>query len=491
MPISSAVDPSAQARAVGIETKFSDLRGGRTKYLPQQVAIVGGVTSTLTHTSTAKLRVTNAAEVGTAYGFGSPVHLAALQVMPVNGDGVGSIPVTVYALRNVGSPGAGTITPSGTATAAGGFYIMSGGVRSNLITVAIGDDDEAVVDAMVAGLMGQVNMPITALDAVSMVSIIAKGAGTVSNSIVTEVVGELPAGITLAIVQLASATGNGPVDEAMALFGESWETMVINCEDPITEVLDAYQTAGDARWGALTRKPFVAFSGNTDAAVGTAVTVPDARTTDKVNCFLTAPGSNDLPYVVAARQVARIAVVANSNPPQDYGSQLATGLNPGADGDQWTYPERDLAVKAGTSTSTIVGGVVALGDIITMYHPLGDPTPAYRYVVDIVKLMNIIYNLDLVFDSPSWAGAPLIPDDQATSNRSARQPKSAVAAVCGLLDSLGLEAIISNPEAAKASTFAEIDGSNPKRLNVATVVQLSSNTNIISVDLNFGFTFGG
>ncbi len=111
-------------------------------------------------------------------------------------------------------------------------------------------------------------------------------------------------------------------------------------------------------------------------------------------------------------------------------------------------------------------------------------------MVDIVKLQNIIFNLDLIFATPEWDGAPLIPDDQPTTNRDAKKPKAAVAAVASMLDSLGLNAIISDPETAKENTLAEIDSGNPKRLNVSTTVQLSGNTNIISVDLNFGFFFG-
>jgi hypothetical protein len=84
----------------------------------------------------------------------------------------------------------------------------------------------------------------------------------------------------------------------------------------------------------------------------------------------------------------------------------------------------------------------------------------------------------------------LIPDDQPTVNRAAKKPKSAVAAVSAMLDSLGLNAIISDPETAKENTIAAINDQNPKRLDVSTTVQLSGNTNIISVDLNFGFFFG-
>ena len=95
-----------------------------------------------------------------------------------------------------------------------------------------------------------------------------------------------------------------------------------------------------------------------------------------------------------------------------------------------------------------------------------------------------------MFANTEWDGAPLLPDDQPTSNRSAKKPKTAKAAVAALIDSLGLEAIISDPATAKNSIIAGINESNPKRLDLAVTVQLSGNANIISVDLDFGFFFG-
>ena len=59
-----------------------------------------------------------------------------------------------------------------------------------------------------------------------------------------------------------------------------------------------------------------------------------------------------------------------------------------------------------------------------------------------------------------------------------------------MLDSLALNALISDPEAAKEATQAAINDQNPKRLDLVTTVQLSGNTNILSVDLDFGFYFG-
>src|SRR5690606_32224154 len=246
-----------------------------------------------------------------------------------------------------------------------------------------------------------------------------------------------------------------------------------------------------SRWGELVRRPFVAFCGSTEADVDTAIAVPSNRPDDRVNVQLVAPGSPDLPFVVAARQVTRIAQVANANPPTDYGKELVDGITPGTDGEQWDYAQRDKAVKAGCSTVEVQDGAVYISDVVTFYRPDGETDPAYRYVVDVIKLMNILYNTDLVFDRKEWAQAVLVPDDQPhVKNPNARKPKHAVAAMCSIIDALAENATISDPKRAKESTSAGIDTSNPKRLNLETTVQLSGNSNIISTTLNFGFYFG-
>ena len=109
---------------------------------------------------------------------------------------------------------------------------------------------------------------------------------------------------------------------------------------------------------------------------------------------------------------------------------------------------------------------------------------------DVKMKQNIIFNLALIFKADEWKGAPLLSDDTPTTNPTAKKPKDAKAAVAKLIDQLAKEAIISDPDSAKASIQAEIDGSNPKRINISLTVKLSGNTNIISVDLNFGFFFG-
>lgn len=496
MSLSTAVDASAVARVVGIQTAFKDLRKGAIALLPQRIAVVGQGASASVY-STTKQQVTSAAQAAGLYGFGSPIHLACRELFPANGDGVGTIPVTIYPLDDAGAGVASTgdLTPGGTPTEAAAYQISVNNILSEPFVISVGDSVATVVTAMTAAVNAVLEMPIIAVDATPGLSttmdFTSKWKGTSANDIVVSVVGSTTVGNTFAITQPVGGLVNPDVQTALDQVGDVWETMVLSCLDgEDTTALGLFQTFGDGRWGALTRKPLVVFRGNNDATVSAAIAIPEVRTTDKVNIQLVSPGSTDLPLTIAARQLARIAKVANNNPPQDYGSQAATGLNPGTDAQQWNYLQRDRAVKGGSSTVEVKDGVVNVSDVVTHHAPAGDPTPAYRYLVDIVKLQNILFNLNLIFAVPEWDGAPLIPDDQPTTNRSAKKPKTAVAAVCAMLDSLGLEAIISDPKTAKENTFAEIDTGNPKRLNVSTTVQLSGNTNIISVDLNFGFFFG-
>lgn len=492
MGISSAVDPSAKARTVGIKTDFKNLNGNKALLLPQRVALIGQGTSLASY-STTKLQATSAAEVGSRYGTGSPLHLAALQLFPANGDGIGTIPLTVYPLEDDGSgvAAAGDITPAGTATTAASYAVVVNNIQSEAFVIDDTDSVATMVAKMVTAINAVLEMPVIASNGTTTVDLVAKWKGTSSNDITVRVDGPTSFGVTFGFTQPVGGLINPDVQPALDQFGNVWETMVMVCfEATDTTILDAVGTFGEGRWGATVRKPFIAFYGIAPADVATAIAVPDARKDDRINSQLPSPASEDLPVTIGASELVRVVVLANTNPAHDYGGRKATGLTAGPDGDQWDYPQRDQAVKAGSSTIEVIDGVVTISDVVTFYHPTGETPPAYSYVVDIVKLQQLIYNLDIIFTAPEWNGAPLIPDDQATDNPAAKNPRMAKAVVNSMIDSLALKAILSDPDTAKANTITEIDDQNPKRLNVLLVVQLSGNTNIISVDLNFGFFFG-
>lgn len=488
---STAFPVNRLARGLAIKTTFKDLRGA-VKFLPQSIAVVGQGSTAATF-STTKAQVTSASDVGNTYGFGSPLHLAVKQLLPQNGDGVGNIPVNVYPLVDDGSGvvSDGDITPSGSATSQESYIVRVNEIDSEEFVIAVGASVATIVASMETAINAVLDMPIIAVDGTTLLTFTSKWKGVSANDIFVEVIGSTTAGVSFAVTLPTGGLVNPDIAAALAQVGSVWETMFLNCLDIAdTTTLDLYDVFGEGRWEPETRKPCVVFTGNTEAVLATSVAVPDARPTDRTNSQLVAPGSNNLPFVVAARQLARIALLANNNPPHDYGSQDATGLVPGTDAEQWTSLERDVAIKSGSSSIQVKDGVINVSDVITFYKPTNEEPPAFRYVVDIVKLQQVIFNLNLKFDTPEWDGAPLIPDNQPTTNRSAKRPKSAVAVIAALIDQLALAAIISDPETAKQATIAQISEVNPKRLDICMQVQLSGNTNVKSIDLNFGFFFG-
>lgn len=493
MALSTAVDRSAVARVVGIETNYVNLKSGASM-LPQRIALVGQGSTGSTY-STTKQQVTSSAQVGSLYGYGSPLHLASKQLFPANGDGVGTIPVTVYPLEDAGSGVASTgeIAISGTVTAGttAKLSVSVNNIESQPVVITDSDTPTTVAGKIAVAVAAVIDMPVDAGSTLGDVTLTSKWMGASANGINIAVSETSPSGLTYAITGPSGGLVNPSIQTALDQVGNVWETLVINCLDiNDSTALDAYNTFGEGRWGSLVRKPLVVLTGNTAATVSSATSVSGARSNDRINGQLVAPGSLDLPFVVAARQVAKIAVRANTSPAFDYGSLIATGLTAGSDGEQWDYAERDLAVKAGSSTIESENGVVKLSDIITFYNPVGVENPGYRYVVDIVKIQNILFNLDLIFSADEWDGAPLIPDEQPTTNGDAKKPMMAKTEIASLIDNLGLEAIISDPAAAKRTIDARISSDNAKRLEWTVTMEISGNSNIISGTFNYGFYFG-
>jgi len=323
---------------------------------------------------------------------------------------------------------------------------------------------------------------------VTGVSLTAGFKGSASNDIQFEIDGPTSFGVTWGISNFTGGAGETDVTDALAKIGQVWNTMVLTTEKTETQ-LNRFQQWGEGRWGALVYKPAVVFYGDNQKTVGEATFITQGRGSDRVTCQLVDPGSNNVPWVIAAAQVNRIVSVAQNNPPTDYGSQPCFTLNTGKDEEQWDYNLRNLAIEQGSSTIEVKDGVVNVSDVVTPWSPTGEVPPAYRYVVDIIRLQNIIYNLDLLFNNADWDGAPLIPEGPTTNPR-AKTPAMAIAAVAGLIDNLALGAIISDPDRAKESITANINPSNPKRLDIQVTVQLSGNANIRDVTLNWGFFFG-
>ena len=487
--MSTAVDASAVSRVVGIQTLFKDFGAGAVRFLPQRIALIGQGNSLASYALT-KFIATSAAEIAAKYGYGSPLHLAGLMLFPKNGDGVGSIPVTVYPLEDdsMGVAAAGEIAAAGVQTDTAVYRVKISNIYTDVV-ILDGDTAAVALGKIRSAILAKLEMPvIPGVVGGGALPLDVKWAGESGNDVYVEVEGDVH-GITYTITHPTGGLINPDITNALNNIGIVWETMIVNCLNyDDTTALDAIETFGVGRWGALEKKPLFALCATADDRA-TRAAITDVRTADKINALISAPGCRNLPAQIAARAAARIAKTAQSNPPQNYATRL-TGLTPGEDVYQEDYTNRDLAIKAGSGTTIVVDGEIEMNDTVTMYHPAGEEPPAFRYVVDIVKLQNIIYNVRLIFESAEWKGAPLLPDATPSTNPTVKKPKDAKTVLGILAENLALQAIVADGDFTKKNMVTAIDNVNPKRLNWTYPVKLSGNVEIISGDLVFGFYFG-
>jgi len=274
---------------------------------------------------------------------------------------------------------------------------------------------------------------------------------------------------------------------ALESIGQIWETFLLDTFSWKKDSrLDKYREFCEGRWSELEKMPCLVAHGSVDD-YETRTAVTDGRKFDYANFLIQSTGSPELPFVIAARGlVSDIMTNANNNPPLGYKGKL-TGLFAGADAEQENYLTRNNAVSKGASTNIKTGSVAELNDIVTFWHPENEMIPSRRYVVDIVKLMNIIFNVRMIMEADSKKGAPLVSNATVTTNPMAIQPKMIKTELMNLADSLSRAAIIQEPDFTKENLVVKIDSTNPKWVNTQYPCKLSGNVEVTSNDIYFGF----
>ena len=490
------VSATAVSRVCGVSVEYKNFNSGKAFMLPQRLAVIGQGNDDAVYGLDKFELEGNANAVGDRYGYGSPLHLAALQLFPQNGKGA-EFPVTVYPLAKVktGVPAKGAIgvtlaasNEGASGNGAGTVYV--GGVAAEF-AVKKGDKAEAILKTVKEAIDGVLNMPAKTGDiAAGEIPLTAKWSGESSNMITLEIAADVP-GATFTIKKFADGALDPDVNAALGKIGIVWETFILSCFDYKKEArLDAYQEFGENRWSALEKKPLLVCHGCTDV-LAERTKITDERKNDAINFLVVSVGSRELPFVIAARALLNdIVTIANSNPAQGY-KGLLTGLHCGSDDVQENYMQRTLSVNKGSSTNIKNGNVAELNDIITFYHPANEGQfPSKRYVVDLVKLQNVVFNVRLIMEADELKGAPIVSDDTVTANVKAKQPKMIKTSFMNLADSLALQAIIQEPEFSKRNMSVKIDSNNPKRINVRFPVKLSGNIEISDTDIYFGFYLG-
>lgn len=479
---------SFKASTLSVETKFKDLASGVPRFVPQRVALFAQGASAATFTME-KREVFNAAEAGTIYGFGSPIHIAALTYFHASIGGAPGVPFTVYPLeQGAGVAAAGAVVATvGSITKTTTGYLKFAGIKSADFSIVVGDTATTIHAKLAAAITATQSLPVTATSsAVSMIPT-AKWKGTTGNDVKMELFVASDCGCTFALTQLTGGTIVPDITAPLELMANDWETWIINGAGIATAELDEYSTFAESRWSSFTQKPLVVVSGYTEAAVGTAVSTTSSRKLDRGNVILCIPSAKEHPVMIAAAAVRAAVQVANEAPGRDYRGQKLAGIAGGPSSAYWTPEMRDTAIKAGMATVELMNGVPVISDLVTCYHPDNEPDPGYRYANDIVKLQQVLHGVNLAFNNDNWYGAILVKSDDIVDSEYARTETDAKAAIMEVVKGLVLKGVLTDYEYSKTNTTVTWVG--PRRGESYVAVKLSGNASVMGMEIAFGFAY--
>jgi phage tail sheath gpL-like len=500
----AAVGSERISKVVGYQIKGTNF-SNTTPNLPQRIAILAeaneanqsAVDFTIAH------EMTTAQQAGAYFGYGSPIYHIMRILKPINSDGVGGIPIVVYPQAKAGGAASKIlrITPSGTATANATHSIFIAGRdivdgQSYDINIENGDTVADICQKIQDAVNGVLGSPVTAANYAYDVDLESKWKGLTANDLTVSVdTNDNAAGITYAVSSAQSGSGTPSISAALTLFGNDWNTIVINSYGTVSGIMSALEafngipdpSTPTGRYVGTLMKPFIALTGS--------VADNDSATTDThlnevTIAICPAPLSKGLPLEAAANMAALFARQAQDTPHLDVSGQsypdMPTPLSIGTMAD---YDNRDAYVKKGNSTVDLNGGKYVVMDFVTTYHKLGELPPQFRYCRNIMIDLNIRFGYYLL-EQINVVDHAIAADADNVSASSVVKPKQWKAVLSSYADDLASRSLIADAAFMQDSLSVALDGSNPDRLNTTFRYKRTGYARIAATIAEAGFNFG-
>jgi phage tail sheath gpL-like len=407
-------------------------------------------TTAVSYVSLTRTRVYSADTVGRLAGFGSDVHRAAIKLYDAH-KGKVQTSVMIQAEAGGAAAAAGVYLVTHVATAAGTLYLYIDGDRYE-IPITTDHTLTNIGDLIVAALAKNPACPVTGVNTVGSVALMAKNKGTGGNDIgisVNQRAGETtPGGYTATITPMAAGSGDPTIAASLAALGVG-DLANYNADTHFLVTFDRLDTTNMAAMSTYNGtanevegcyldtvgRPFVAFWGENDpgtnSLTATCAIGDGIRELDKTNVIITRPNSPVNPTGLAASACGSDAMIHNIRPEEPMGGKVMTGVEPGplaalaASTGDWSseYENRDQAVKSGISTSTVENGVVRISDLVTVYHPtsISAYSNCYRLLNNIWKVANMTKAWRDLLTSAAFDGITIVADVRKVTNQVSRE----------------------------------------------------------------------
>jgi phage tail sheath gpL-like len=302
-------------------------------------------------------------------------------------------------------------------------------------------------------------------------------------------------GITYVVTSSASGSGTPSIADALALFQNAWNTIVVNSYGTVTSVMDALQNFNGipdpenptGRYQGIVMKPFIAITGS---VADDPSSITDSRLNDVTIAIAPAPLSAGLPMEAAANMCVLFAVVSENTPHLDVcGKSYPDMPTPDSIGSMGVYNNRDIIVKKGCSTVDLVAGRYVVQDFVTTYHPVGEVPPQFRYCRNLMLDFNVRYGYYLL-ELINVVDHVIANDNDIVTASNVVKPKQWKQIVDGYADDLVARGLVVDATFMKNSIEVSISTINPDRLETFFRYKRSGVARIASTDAEAGFNFG-
>lgn len=471
--------------------------------LPQRIAILGEAnTANQGALDLTPKQITSAQQAGNLYGLGSPIYHMMRILRPQQGSGIGGIPTIVYPQAEAGATArVVTVTPVGAATKNGTHTLKIAG-RNGIdgvfydINIETGDTIAIVAGKISDAVNAVLSSPTSAISTALLATLTTKWAGLTAEEVEVSVdLNDTDLGITYVVAVPTAGSGTPSIAAALALFGNDWNTIVINpygTETTIMDTLEAFNGIPNpdtptGRYDGIVFKPFIAITGSL-ADDPTAIT--DLRKDNVTIAIAPAPLSKGLSMEAAANMCRLFGRQAQDSPHLDVSGQSYPDMPTPSDiGSMSDYENRDAFAKKGCSTVELSNGVYKVADFVTTYHPDGELPPQFRYCRNLNLDFNVRFGYLLLEEINVVDHAIAGNDDTVTASKVVK-PKQWKQILDKYAETLAKKALIAQPSFMQESIDVDISSTNPDRFETFFKYKRTGFARISSTTAEAGFNFG-
>jgi phage tail sheath gpL-like len=428
--------------------------------------------------------VTRKTEAVRLFGAGSQAALMAAAFLAANP----YTPLTVIGITDPAGAvkASGTITFPGAPSTNGTMPLYIGGMQVTL-SFSLTDTPTTLATRLAALINAMPDLPVTATNALGVVTVTAKNAGTIGNSISIMVpFTQYPWLTTFAASALTGGAGDIDLSGAIAGITNDWYTDVAVPTTAATP-LAAMVAEAENRYTAGVARDMHIYAGFDGAY--TAQTTLAASYNAKTLSLIGFNSSPTPPWIWAASLCGVASQQLANDPARQLRGLVLPGVMPPLPASRWLDTERQGLLTAGVSTWTAtLDGAVALERVITTrrFTDLGAADASWLDIMVSATLSRIRYDWRQ-YVRTAYPRAKLAKDGSiaAETDASVVTPQAmanAWAARCKLYARYGW---IQNEAVTIPQASFQIDPTDPNRLNGKLVVQVMGSLMVFAAALEF------